>query len=151
MAVASFEDQAVLVSPSGRVLGVKDGGERRRRRAPRTRRRPRWAPACPPPPRAPLRFLAAAAARGGGPRAGAAPDRPRDWWRAASPAGRSCCWGGPERMDAKAQALGLLLASLSAEEEATASYIDLTVPENPALGTGLVTLMCESRLRGREW
>ena len=43
--------------------------------------------------------------------------------------------GSPDRMAAKAEALGLLLLeSLSPEEEATASYVNLTVPENPALG-----------------
>jgi cell division septal protein FtsQ len=42
--------------------------------------------------------------------------------------------GGPGRMVAKATALGLVLNQLSAEDEAAAEYIDLTLPERPAVG-----------------
>ncbi len=42
--------------------------------------------------------------------------------------------GRPERLAAKAAALGIVLDHLSAEEERAAAYIDLSVPERPALG-----------------
>ncbi|WP_217913042.1 cell division protein FtsQ/DivIB [Miltoncostaea marina] len=47
--------------------------------------------------------------------------------------------GSPERMEAKAVALGLVLKSLSPEEEAAADYITLVTPENPAVGGGATT------------
>lgn len=42
--------------------------------------------------------------------------------------------GGPSRMAAKALALDAVLNQLSAEAEQRARYIDLTVPERPAVG-----------------
>ena len=132
VAVAAFGDQAVLVSDAGRVLGVKDGvrglGWMKLPEAP-----PAEGGALPAGARAELAFIAAAE------------PRVAKRIRALRPtadggivgrltAGPELRLGAPERMEAKAQALGLLLASLSAREESTASYIDLTVPENPALG-----------------
>jgi hypothetical protein len=49
-------------------------------------------------------------------------------------AGPSLLLGRPERVQAKARALGLVLDDLSAEDELAAGYIDLTIPERPALG-----------------
>jgi cell division septal protein FtsQ len=43
--------------------------------------------------------------------------------------------GLPEDLSAKAAALELVLGQLSAEEERSASYIDLSVPSRPAVGT----------------
>lgn len=42
--------------------------------------------------------------------------------------------GQPQRLAAKAASLGLLLAQLSPQDEQGATYIDLSVPERPALG-----------------
>jgi cell division protein FtsQ len=42
--------------------------------------------------------------------------------------------GRPARLAAKATALGLVLSALSPQEAAGAAYIDLTVPEHPAVG-----------------
>lgn len=42
--------------------------------------------------------------------------------------------GGPTRMVAKAVALRVVLNQLSSEDEAAAEYIDLTLPERPAVG-----------------
>lgn len=131
-AVAAFEDQAVLVSPEGRVLGVKDGpagvGWLRLAAAP-----PATGGRLPADALAPLHFVAAA------PPAAAARVRALHLTARGLVEGRitdgpELLLGSPERMPAKAEALGLLLESLSPEEEAAASYIDLTVPENPALG-----------------
>lgn len=47
--------------------------------------------------------------------------------------------GAAERLAAKARALGLVLAALPADEQEAASYIDLTVPENPAVGGDYVS------------
>jgi hypothetical protein len=44
--------------------------------------------------------------------------------------------GAGERMAAKAAALGLVLADLSADDEQSAAYIDLSSPERPAVGIG---------------
>lgn len=132
VAVAAFEDQAVLVSGAGRVLGVKDGvgglGWLKLSQAP-----PPAGGSLPAATRAELVFMAAAA-----PEVAA---RVRQLRPAGDgtivgrlTSGPELRLGAPERMEAKAQALGLLLRSLSADEESTASYIDLTIPENPALG-----------------
>lgn len=48
--------------------------------------------------------------------------------------------GPPERMEAKAVALGLVLKSLSPDEEAAATYITLVAPENPAVGGTATTV-----------
>lgn len=132
VAVAAFEDQAVLVSARGRVLGVKDGttglGWLRLEQSP-----PAEGGTLPEGARAALAFVAAAdpvvAARVRGLRV----------VRGGSVVGRVTAGpelrlGAPVRLSAKARALGLLLANLSPEEEAGASYIDLSVPERPALG-----------------
>lgn len=42
--------------------------------------------------------------------------------------------GKPERLPAKATALGMVLAALSGDDRAAATYIDLSVPEHPAVG-----------------
>ncbi len=42
--------------------------------------------------------------------------------------------GRPDRLSAKATALGLVLGALSPEDRAAATYIDLSVPEHPAVG-----------------
>lgn len=46
--------------------------------------------------------------------------------------------GKAERLPAKATALGMVLAALSGDDRAAATYIDLSVPEHPAVG-GLAT------------
>jgi cell division septal protein FtsQ len=132
VAVAAFEDQAVLVSEVGRVLGVKDGspglGWLRLGASPS----PEGA-FLPPESLAGLRFIAAAEpAVGARVRGLRATDRGLVEGRLV--AGPALRLGEPERMEAKARALGLLLAKLSSQEEAQASYIDLSVPGNPALG-----------------
>jgi hypothetical protein len=43
--------------------------------------------------------------------------------------------GRPERLEAKAVALGIVLDHLSEEEERAAAYLDLSAPERPALGS----------------
>jgi len=131
-AVAAYEDQAEMVSAAGRLLGLKDAtmglGWLRLAEAP-----PAEGGTLPADARARLAFITAA-----GPKTAARV-------RALHPtrdgrivgrltAGPELLLGSPERMAAKARALGLLLANLSAEEESTASYIDLSTPENPALG-----------------
>lgn len=45
--------------------------------------------------------------------------------------------GRAERMEAKARALRLMLADVPPSELAGASYVDLSVPENPALGAAV--------------
>lgn len=131
VAVASFEDQAVLVSDAGRVLGVKDGtvglGWLRLAESP-----PPEGGTLPADALAGLRFIAAA-----GPEVGArvrALHVTPDGIVGRLTAGPELHLGTADRIVAKAHALDLLLANLSAEEEATASYFDLSVPENPALG-----------------
>ncbi|MEQ9093129.1 MAG: cell division protein FtsQ/DivIB, partial [Miltoncostaeaceae bacterium] len=42
--------------------------------------------------------------------------------------------GRPERLRAKATALGLVLSAMSEQDRQEADYIDLTVPEHPAVG-----------------
>ena len=131
-AVAAFEDQAVLVSAAGRVLGVKDGAAG-----------VGWLRLGAPPPAvgerlpadalAPLQFIADAPP-GVGARVRLLRLTSQGLVAGRLLHGPELRLGAPERMQAKAEALGLLLDSLSPEEESTASYIDLSVPENPALG-----------------
>ncbi len=42
--------------------------------------------------------------------------------------------GAADRMVAKARALALMLKGVPAAQRGTGTYIDLSVPENPALG-----------------
>jgi cell division septal protein FtsQ len=133
-AVASFGDQAVLVSAGGRVLGPVDGragvGWLRLAVAP-----PPAGADVPDGARPAVAFIAAA-----GPEVG---PRVRQLQLAADGTWVGRLTGGPdlrlgsgERMAAKAAALGLVLADLSAEDEAAAAYIDLSSPERPAVGMG---------------
>ncbi|HMO00861.1 MAG TPA: FtsQ-type POTRA domain-containing protein [Miltoncostaeaceae bacterium] len=136
-AVASFSDQAVLVSAAGRVGGRGGGGPGvggvRVEVAP-----PPAGADVPDGARPALAFIA-----GADPEVGA---RVR-----ALQVGADGTWvgrltGGPElrlgsgsRMAAKATALGLVLADMSAEDEASAAYIDLSSPERPAVGMAVAT------------
>ncbi len=136
VAVAAFGDQAVLVSAAGRVLGPREGspglGWMRLDAAP-----PAPGATLPDEARAGLAFMAAAppevAARvralslG---RDGALTARLTD--------GPPLRLGPPERLAAKASALALVLSSVSAADQQAATYIDLTFPERPALGTTAV-------------
>jgi cell division septal protein FtsQ len=131
-AVAAFEDQAVLVAQDGRVLAVKDGTRglgwlRLDARPPPAGER------LPDAARAGLAFIAAADPAVGARVRALHADRAGDLVGRITD-GPELRLGAPERMGAKARSLGLLLANLSPEEEAAASYIDLSVPENPALG-----------------
>ena len=131
-AVAVFEDQAVLVSAAGRVLGPKEGtpgvGWLRLEVAP-----PPAGAEIPEGSRAALALIAASdpevAARIRALRTG-----PDGQIVGRLTSGPDLRLGTGERMAAKAKALGLVLADVSAEEEASATYIDLTAPERPALG-----------------
>ena len=132
VAIAAHQDQAVIVSAAGRVLGVKDGapglGWLRLAATP-----PPVGATLPADLRAGLAFIAAAdpavaaRVRGLAPSAGGRLE-------GLLTKGPALHLGGQDRMAAKARTLGLLLANLSAQEEADASYIDLSIPENPALG-----------------
>jgi cell division septal protein FtsQ len=131
-AVGAFEDQAVLISASGRVLGPKEGapglGWLRLAVAP-----PPAGAQLPEGSRAALTLIAAA-----DPEVGA---RIRALRTDAYGLLVGRLRGGPDlrlgtgdRMAAKATALGLLLANIGPEDEQAATYIDLTIPERPALG-----------------
>jgi cell division protein FtsQ len=136
-AVASFGDQAVLVSEAGRVLGPREGkpgvGWLRLEVAP-------------PPPgadvpdgaRPALAFIA-----GADPEVGARVRALRvgadGTWVGRLTGGPDLRLGSGERMAAKAAALALVLDDLSAEDEEAAAYIDLSSPERPAVGTGAAT------------
>lgn len=132
VAVASFQDQAVIVSADGRVLGVRDGavglGWLRMAESP-----PREGGALPDNAQAALRFIAAAGPEVGA-RVRALQVTPQGLLEGSLKGGPTLLLGRPEQAEAKARALALLLANLSPDEEAAASYIDLSVPENPALG-----------------
>jgi cell division protein FtsQ len=131
-AVASFGDQAVLVSEEGRVLGPREGaagvGWLRLEVAP-----PPAGAEVPEGARPGLAFIAAAdpevGARVRALRVGA-----DGTWVGRLTGGPDLRLGSGERMAAKAAALGLVLADLSAEDEASAAYIDLSSPERPAVG-----------------
>lgn len=135
LAVAAFGDRSVLVAAGGRVLADREGapglGWMRLAAEP-----PPAGARLPEGARAALGFLAAAdpevAAR----------------VRALTPArdgvvtgrlarGPELRLGPPERLPAKAAALGLVLAELTPAEQRSASYIDLTFPERPAVGPPL--------------
>jgi cell division septal protein FtsQ len=137
-AVASFGDQAVLVSGSGRVLGPHEGapgvGWLRLQVAP-----PPAGAALPESAGPALAFITAAdpevASRIRALRLG-----PDGMWVGRLTGGPDLRLGAGERMAAKAAAVGLVLASVAAEDERAASYIDVSAPERPALGTPPTTL-----------
>jgi cell division protein FtsQ len=137
-AVASFEDQAVLLSASGRVLGPHEGapgvGWLRLQVAP-----PPAGADLPESARPALAFITAAepeaASRIRALRLGS-----DGTWVGRLTDGPDLRLGTGERMAAKAAALGLVLASVGAEDERAASYIDLSAPERPALGAPRTTL-----------
>lgn len=132
VAVAAFEDQAVLLSSAGRVLGVKDGspglGWLRLGESP-----PPEGGFLRPDMRAALAFIAAAKPETAA-RVRALHITKYGLIEGKLTAGPEVRLGAPERMEAKAHVLGLMLANLSPEQEAEASYIELSVPENPAVG-----------------
>lgn len=132
VAVVAFGGQAALVSESGRVLGPAGAGEKlgavRLRAAV-----PEAGGTLPALERAALPLLAtlppALAAR--------VDDLQVDRTggvTASLAGGPPLRLGQAERMAAKAKALKLMLADIPARELAAARYIDLSVPENPALG-----------------
>jgi cell division protein FtsQ len=132
-AAASFGDQAVLVSARGRVLGPREGtpGVGWLRLA-----------VTPPPAGAeipdgarPALALIAAADPEVGSRIRALRLAADGTWTGRLTGGPDLRLGSGERMAAKAAALGLVLADLSAEDEQAAAYIDLSSPERPAVGT----------------
>ena len=131
-AVAAIGDTAVLVAADGRVLGEREGapgvGWMRLAEEP-----PPPGATLPEPARAALTFIAAAEPKL------SARLRAVTVGRDGALTGRLT--GGPplrlgpaERLPAKARALALVLADLSRDDERTASYIDLTFPERPAVG-----------------
>ncbi|MGD9571791.1 MAG: cell division protein FtsQ/DivIB [Thermoleophilia bacterium] len=133
VAVAAFGDQAVLVSATGRVLGPREGspglGWMRLDAAP-----PADGAALPDEARAGLAFMAAL------PPEVAARVRALSLGRdgaltARLTGGPPLRLGPPERLAAKASALTLVLSSVSVADQGSATYIDLTFPERPALGT----------------
>ncbi len=137
VAVAASREGAVLVSEQGRVLGpVTENagvGWLRLEGSP-----PPVGESLPDAPRAALELVAAA-----GPDVGRR-IRALRVDRTGSLVGRlthgpGLRLGAPERLAAKARALGLLLAALPTDEQEAASYIDLTVPENPAVGGDYVS------------
>jgi cell division protein FtsQ len=131
-AVASFGDQAVLVSAEGRVLGPREGtpgvGWLRLEVAPPP------AGADIPDGARPALALIASADPDVGSRIRALRVGADGTWVGRLTGGPELRLGSGERMAAKAAALALVLADLSAEDEAAASYIDLSSPERPAVG-----------------
>lgn len=134
VAVVSFGAQAALVSASGRVLGPVTGGERlgvvRLRAA-----APEAGGSLPEIERAVLPLLANLPAKLGARIEDLQVDR-SGVVTAALADGPPLRLGRAERMAAKATALRLMVADVPARELALAAYIDLSVPENPALGIG---------------
>jgi cell division protein FtsQ len=132
VAVASFEDQAVLVSREGRVLGPREGapgvGWLRLDVAP-----PPAGAFIPDGARPALAHIASAA-----PELGARIRQLRigadGMWVGRLTDGPELRLGSGARMAAKATALALVLADLSAEDEQSATYIDVSAPERPAVG-----------------
>jgi cell division protein FtsQ len=132
VAVAVAGDRTVMLTAAGRVLGDLEGqpgvGWMR-------------LPAEPPPAggtipegqRAALDFIAAARPEVGS-RVRALAIGPDGALQGRLRGGPPLRLGPPERLAAKASALALVLSSLTPEEEQSASYIDLTFPERPALG-----------------
>jgi cell division protein FtsQ len=137
VAVAASREGAVLVSERGRVLGpVTENAGVGWLRLPESP--PPVGESLPDGARAALEFVAAADAEVGRrvralqiDRSGALVGRLTH--------GPELRLGAPERLPAKARALGLVLAALPADEQEAASYIDLTVPENPAVGGDYVS------------
>lgn len=133
VAVAAVGDRSVLVAASGRVLAEREGspgvGWLRLADEP-----PPPGGTLPGPQRAAVTFIAAAP-----PEVGSrvrALTAGRDGVLAGRlDGGPDLRLGPPERLEAKATALALVLESLSAAELRDAGYIDLTFPERPALGS----------------
>ncbi len=133
VAIASFGGAAVLVSSSGRVLGPAEAGTRLG-----TVRLGAQAPAAgrtlPEDETAMLGFLDASRP------AVASTVRDLHVDRAGQVSahlmdGPELRLGAPVRMVAKARALALMLKAVPAKQRGTGMYIDLSVPENPALGS----------------
>ena len=133
VAIASFGGAAVMVSASGRVLGPTEAGT-----ALGTVRLGAEPPAAgrslPRDETATLAFLAASRP------AVAKTVRDLHVDRSGQVAARlvdgpELRLGAPVRMVAKARALALMLKGVPAKERGTGTYIDLSVPENPALGS----------------
>ncbi len=132
VAVVAYGGQAALVSASGRVLGPPEEG--RRLGAVRLREAvPATGERLPALERAALPLLAGLPP--------AMRERVGDLQVDRSGVVTASLAGGPalrlgqaERMAAKARALKLMLTDVPAREMAGAAYLDLSVPENPALG-----------------
>lgn len=133
VAIASFGGTAVTVSTSGRVLGPTEAGTRLgtvRLGAPA----PAAGQTLPEDETATLAFLGASKP------ALAFTVRDLHVDRAGQVSARlvdgpELRLGAPVRMVAKARALALMLKAVPAKERGTGMYIDLSVPENPALGS----------------
>jgi cell division protein FtsQ len=132
VAVAASGRDAVLVSEAGRVLGPVTGtpglGWLRLAQAP-----PAPGYALPEGARAALDFVAAVDPEVGR-RVRALRVDERGLLTGRLDGGPQLRLGAPERLAAKATALGLVLARLTPEEERAASYVELSVPERPAVG-----------------
>lgn len=132
VAVAASAEGAVLVSEAGRVLGPVSGkpglGWLRLGQAP-----PAAGYALPEDARAALGFVAAADPEVGA-RVRALRVDERGLLTGRLAGGPELRLGRPERLGAKAIALGLVLARLTPEEERAAAYVELSVPERPAVG-----------------
>ena len=137
-AVASFGDQAVLVSARGPRARPPRGHPRRRAGCASRWRRRRPARRSPTAP-APALALIASADPEVGSRIRALRLAADGTWTGRLTGGPDLRLGSGERMAAKAAALGLVLADLSAEDEQAAAYIDLSSPERPAVGTAVET------------
>jgi cell division protein FtsQ len=133
VAIASFGGTAVMVSAAGRVLGPTEAG-----RSLGTVRLAAQAPAAgqtlPEEETATLAFLDASKP------AVAASVRDLHVDRAGQVSARlvdgpQLRLGAPDRMVAKARALALMLKGVPAKQRGAGTYIDLSVPENPALGS----------------
>ena len=133
VAIASFGGTAVMVSAAGRVLGPMEPG-----RSLGTVRLAAQAPAAgqtlPEDEIATLAFLDASKP------AVAAKVRdlqvdPAHQVTAQLVDGPQLRLGAADRMVAKARALALMLKGVPAAQRGTGTYIDLSVPENPALGS----------------
>lgn len=133
VAIASFGGAAVMVSATGRVLGPMEAGAalgtvRLNAEAPEAGR------SLPRDETAALAFLAASRP------ALAKTVRDLHVDRAGQVAARlvdgpELRLGAPVRMVAKARALALMLKGVPVAQRGSGTYIDLSVPENPALGS----------------
>ncbi len=132
VAVVSFGGAAAMVSASGRVLGPVEPSRRlgtlRLRAAP-----PGAGGAVPAQERAMLDLLSASPPKVAARIQDLQVDR-AGRVTAALADGPPLRLGAPERMAAKAKALRLMLEDVPPRELDAAGYLDLSVPENPALG-----------------